>query len=504
MKSFFRRSLLAAFLGALSVAPAWSQMVDAAALHGKKLLFVIGEPEKDKPNEDSLVQDHLKSLGFVVTVAHETDPAGAADGQDLVVISSTANSDVLQGTYREVAVPVLTWNAYAYPYMEMTGPQIHRDYELIDPARFPGRSFSGLYGYCVSPVNPIMEAAGITRSHNFGTFYLLQTEITWGRPTMGGTVAASIEDDDGEGVLFTYEKGATMYNNLPAPARRVGFFLSSNNFHLLSAAYGPGQGDPRTREWYAGIKLFDASLRWAVSAPPTPAPYDPASLHAALGRAAAGKKLLFVGRKHAFEGREADDHMVAYLSEPWIQGDVRRSGRLRHGGGRSGRGDGFRDLFEVQTGQSLRGCETALHPFRSPDERHRMPWLAASGTRSSARMARWGRATIRPPPTSISSVPGVRWRPGLKPGPVKMINDPDVIGWGTPGRAAIVIATFPTNPEQCPLFAYEKGATLANGAINPARRVYFALDNPAYDTLTDAGHALYDAAVLWAISPPGK
>jgi len=192
MKPFSFR-LFAALLGLAALAPAFGQMLEPAALQGKKLLFVVGEPEKGKPNEDSLVQEHLKSLGFDVTLAHDSDPVSAAAGQDLVVISSTADPDVLQATYRDAAVPVFTWNAYAYPYLEMTGPEIHRDFELIDPARFPGRSFSGLYGYCINPTNPIMQAAGVARSHNFGTYYLLQTEITWGRPTLGGTVLASIE-----------------------------------------------------------------------------------------------------------------------------------------------------------------------------------------------------------------------------------------------------------------------------------------------------------------------
>jgi hypothetical protein len=503
MNSLFRRCLVAAVLGAFASAPTFAELIDPAALHGKKLLFVVGEPDKDKPSEDNLVQDHLKGLGFEVTLAHDSDPASTASGQDLVVISSTADPDILQGTYRDAAVPVLTWNAYTYPYMEMTGPQVHRDYELIDPARFPGRSFSGLYGYCVNPVNEIMQAAGVTRSHNFGTFYLLQTEITWGRPTMAGNVLASIEDDDGEGALFTYERGATMYDNLPAPARRVGFFLSSNNFHMLSVAFGPGQTDPHTKEWYAGLKLFDASLRWAVSPPPEPPKYDPAGLHANLARAAAGKKLLFVGRKNAFEGKEADEHMVAYLSALGFQvtfvdqddADTAAQGQ---------------DLVIISATCSkyklANRYEDLTQPFILFDPLMNDTY-AFSGRKRYKEFGPHGEVgESDDPATAYINIVG-SWSPlaaGLKPGPVRMIKDPDVIGWATPGRAAIVVANFPTNPDECPIFAYEKGATLANNAVNPARRVYFALDNPAYDFLTDSGHALYDAAVLWAISPPGS
>jgi len=503
MNLLLSRSLLLAALAAAAAAPVFAGMIEPDALHGKKLLFVIGEPEKDKPSEDALVQDHLKSLGFVVTVAHDSDPASRADGQDLVVISSTIDPDVLQGAYRDAAVPVLTWCAYAYPYMAMTGPELHKDFELIDPVRFPGRTFSGLYGNCVNPVNPIMKAVGEPRTQSFGTFYLLQTEVTWGRPSMGGTVVASIEGDDGEGALFTYERGASMYNGAVAPARRVGFFLSSNNFHLLSAAYGPGQTDPRTKEWYVGLKLFDASLRWAVSPPPTPPKYDPAALTAALTKAAAGKKLLFVGRKHAFEGREADDHMVAHFTEL-----------------------GFKVTFVDQDdpdtateGQDVLVISATCSKYKLANRYTdaKLPFIlydplmndtyAFSGRVRYKEFGPHGEPNESDDPfTAYINIVG-SWSPlaaGLKPGPVRMIKDPDVIGWATPGRAAMVIATFPTNPEECPIFAYEKGATLADGTVNPARRVYFALDNPSYDDLTDAGHALWDATVLWTIGGPKK
>jgi hypothetical protein len=38
--------------------------------------------------------------------------------------------------------------------------------------------------------------------------------------------------------------------------------------------------------------------------------------------------------------------------------------------------------------------------------------------------------------------------------------------------------------------------------VAPARRTLFPIDNPAFDDLTPEGHTLFDAAVLWTISPP--
>ena len=48
------------------------------------------------------------------------------------------------------------------------------------------------------------------------------------------------------------------------------------------------------------------------------------------------------------------------------------------------------------------------------------------------------------------------------------------------------------------------GAAMADEFVAPARRTMFPVDNPAFDDLTEQGHALFDAAVLWTISPPAK
>jgi hypothetical protein len=63
------------------------------------------------------------------------------------------------------------------------------------------------------------------------------------------------------------------------------------------------------------MKLFDASIRWALSQPVAPGPYDPAATKAALAKAAKGKKALFVRRLNTPEGEESDDHIVEHLKE---------------------------------------------------------------------------------------------------------------------------------------------------------------------------------------------
>src|SRR5258708_39007662 len=81
-----------------------------AQARGKKILLVAGEPEKGETNDDGLVKKHFEELGYIVTMAGEDDPASKADGQDLVVISSTADSRVIADKYTGVTAPVFTWN----------------------------------------------------------------------------------------------------------------------------------------------------------------------------------------------------------------------------------------------------------------------------------------------------------------------------------------------------------------------------------------------------------
>src|SRR5450759_3747795 len=76
---------------AFSLTSGAQQILSPSQVKGKKILMVIGEPEKGETNDDGLVKKHLEDQGYVVTTATEHDPASKATGQDLVIISSTAD-----------------------------------------------------------------------------------------------------------------------------------------------------------------------------------------------------------------------------------------------------------------------------------------------------------------------------------------------------------------------------------------------------------------------------
>jgi len=478
-------------------ARASAQMLSAAALRGKKVLFVTGKFDPQHPSDDLLVKEHLESLGLVVTMAGDTDPLSLAAGEDLVVISSTVNARVLQSKYKNVAVPVLTWSTYDFPDMAMTGPRLHHDFEVVTPARFYARSFSLLYGYGLGVTTDIGRAVGL-QPQLFGTLYLEPETVGWGRPAPGAVVITDFEGKPTEAGVFTYEKGATMYGEFVAPARRVAFYLGSDNFHLLTAAYGPAERDPKVKAWYIGKKLFDASLRWALSPPPQPSPYNPARLRDALKRAATGKKLLFVERKDAIEGEEADEHMVEHLKS--VGFDVTIADQLDPDSAAHGQ-----DLIIISATCSKYKLSNKYQNAKAPVLLLEGLYADVMGMAGRRRYTDYGehgepQESVDPAENYLNIVGS--WNPmaaGLPAGLVKFTNERGTIKWARPAPDAITIAVLPDDAQQRAIFGYDKGAVMDRDLVAPARRVLFALDNPAFDDLTPQGLALFDAAILWAI-----
>ena len=485
------------FFAALVVAPAYAGLAPWSALHGKTVLFVTGGADSPQPNDDALVSEHLRQLGFSVREVDAAAPQSAADGASLIVLSSTADASALGAKYARSPVPIFTWNTYDYPHLGLTGPVLHQDFEVIDPIQHYPDSFAVLYAFGANLTSQISRAVGL-QPQLFGTLYLEPETAGWGRPGPGGTVVADFLGKPSHAAVFTYEREASLVNGQAAPARRVGFYLGNDDFHLLTAAYGPAAKDPNMRRWAIGLKLFDTALRWAAS-PPAPLPvYDPAALDAALSRIAGGKKVLFVERVDTMEGKAADAHIVAHL-----------------------RGLGFTvaiaDQSDPQTrarGQDLVILSGTCSKWKLANKYADVPVpvISLEGLMSDTlhftgydRYVDYGEhgeeRESNDPPQNYLDIVGA-WSPmaaGLKPGLVKFANTPGVLKWARPLPDATVIATLPNEPWESAIFGYPKGALMAGGFIAPARRALLPLDNPTYDDLTPQGSALFDAVVLWAV-----
>ena len=477
-----------------------TRIESAAELHGKRILIVAGEADAEHPNDDRLVAQHLTQQGYVVTMAKDDDEA-VTRGEDLIVLSSTADPRVLAGKYANSPIPVFTWNTVDYPDMHMTGPERHVDFETLDPVQDYMRAFSVLYGYYTNVTTPIVREIGIPRSEMFGTLYLQPQAFGWGKPAASADIIVDSEGDPTHAAVFTYEKGSMMYNGFVAPARRVGFYLQDATFHFLTAVHGPAEHDPDLVEWWSGLKLFDASIRWALSEPAKPGPYDPAELRNRLSLAIKGKKILFVRRLNTPEGEESDDHIVAHLKE--LGAIVKEA-----------------DQTEPETaadGQDaiILSATNSKYKMANKYRDAKIPLLCLEGlmadTLKMANRRRYldygehgePKESEDPPEAYLEIVNSSNvMAAGLKPGYVKYIKEADVLKWATPTPAAITIATLPNSFHERAIFGYEKGSTMADEFIAPARRTLLPVDNPAFDDLTEQGHALFDAVLLWTISPP--
>jgi hypothetical protein len=491
------RAALFCTVAAMALCPAEAALAPWSALQGKTVLFVTGGTDSPMPNDDALVARHLAQLGFTVRTVDAAAPASDADGAALIVLSSTANAHVLGDKYADTPVPVFTWNTYDYPNLGLTGPVLHRDFEVIDPVQHYPDSFSVLYAYGANLTSEISRAVGL-KAQLFGTLYLEPETAGWGRPGPGGTVIADFKGLSDHAAVFTYEREASLEDGRVAPARRVGFYLGDDDFHLLTAVYGPAADDPNMRGWAIGLKLFDTALRWAAS-PPAPVPaYDPSALEAKLRLVASRRKVLFVERVDAGEGAEADEHIVAHLRALGFTVTVA-------------------DQSDPETrarGQDLVIVSGTCSKWKLANKYAdvAIPLISLEGLMSDTmhfsgfdRYVDYGEhgeeRESDDPAENYLDIVGA-WSPmaaGLKPGLVKFATDPGVLKWARPLPDAIVIATLPNEPQERAIFGYPQGARMAGGFIAPARRALLPLDNPTYDELTPQGSALFDAVVLWTV-----
>ena len=492
-----RAAGLCAALAGTALPAAHAALAPWSSLQGKTVLFVTGGEDSPMPNDDAFVARHLQQLGFVVHTVDAAAPASDAHGAALIVLSSTASAHVLGAKYADTPVPVFTWNTYDYPNLGLTGPVLHQDFEVIDPVQHYPDSFAVLYGYGANLTSEISRAVGL-KAQLFGTLYLEPETAGWGRPGPGGTVIVDFDGMPGHAAVFTYERAASLQGGRVAPARRVGFYLGDDDFHLLTATYGPAANDPNMRSWAIGLKLFDTAVRWAASPPPPMPAYDPPALGAALRDVARSKKVLFVEREDAGEGAEADAHIVAHL-----------------------RSLGFTVTIADQSDPESRARGQDLVILSGTCSKWKLankyadiaiPLISLEGLMSDTlhfsgfhRYVDYGehgeeRESDDPAESYLDIV--AAWSPmaaGLRPGLVQFATEPGVLKWARPLPDAIVIATLPNEPKECAIFGYPKGARMAGGFIAHARRALLPLDNPTYDELTPQGSALFDAAVLWTL-----
>jgi uncharacterized protein (DUF1800 family) len=223
---------------------------------------------------DAAIKQRLERMRFSVTVK---DGAGAAttdaNGQTVVIVSSTVNPDDVNTKFRDVKVPLVTWEAGLFDDLGMTATEETVDYGWAANQKqisivTPGKPFKPVITDTL-PLTPTIapEKPGKVLS---GTLMVSTKPITmsWGMPGPKAIKVASLVSETGKMALFGYERDIEMVE-MKAPARRVGLFLGDTS-----------AGDLTKIGW----RLFDTSVRWAAKGAgaivpePTASPYpDPSS-----------------------------------------------------------------------------------------------------------------------------------------------------------------------------------------------------------------------------------
>jgi uncharacterized repeat protein (TIGR01451 family) len=202
------------------------------------ILFVVGS--QGIIDRDLVLIDRLREGGDHVVV--RSDVAVTVDdtvGLDLVIISESVLSTNIGPRLREISVPILTWEAYLYPYLGMTGTSEGEDYgEIVGKKEIE----------IVERDHPLAgRLKGKIKTTKNG-----ENHFHWGSPGDQAIVIAQMRTHPPRAAIFAYEQGATMVD-LVAPARRVGFH----------SAYGPDLTED-------GWTLFMAAVNWAAACTPTP------------------------------------------------------------------------------------------------------------------------------------------------------------------------------------------------------------------------------------------
>jgi hypothetical protein len=200
----------------------------------KAILVTNGTPALSAG--DMVMVDRLHGRGFVVTFT--TDVAATPDvvaGQDLIVVSSSAESGPLGTKIRDVAIPVLCIENGAFPTMGLSGTTLATNY---------GSTFNQT-AVTIADGAPSL-AGGLSGSV---TIAAEPAELGWAQPSADAVIAATMADDPTHAMLFGYPAGAAM-PGLAAPARRVGFAIRETAAAHLTAD---------------GLALFDAAVTYALS-----------------------------------------------------------------------------------------------------------------------------------------------------------------------------------------------------------------------------------------------
>jgi endoglucanase len=197
------------------------------------VLFVVGYPNLN--SGDNAVRNFLIQNNYHVTTQDDNDTVSFyIEEKNVILISSTvAPTRNILSELLNINIPFISWKNSMFDDFGWTGKRLN-----VDNGKATGTSLD-----IVNESHAI--AAGL--SGTVDVTYISQ-ELIWGLPNENADIIAIIAGESDQAAIFAYETGVSMYNDMVASARRVGFCFSDEN------------PDSFTDE---GWQLFIQAIEWA-------------------------------------------------------------------------------------------------------------------------------------------------------------------------------------------------------------------------------------------------
>jgi hypothetical protein len=413
--------------------------VPARVLSGTAL-FVVADASAVGAG-DSAVKRRLEGLGLSVAVKSDGQArASDASGKAVIVLSSSIDSAVLGGIFRDAAVPVVSWE--------------HALHDELGMATDAGTVADQTSIEVVHGAHP--AAAGLRDAVTVG----VRGPVRWGTPGRGAAIVALAGGGSRRAAHFVYEAGAALTTGAAAPARRVGTFLDHATSQQLTDA---------------GWALFDASLVWATGARAVPAVAPVCAL--------SGQALFVVADASAVG--DGDAAVRRRLEDLGLRVTTRSDGQVR------ARDAGGMRLVVISSSvdSNLLGAmfrDTAVPVVTWEHALYGDLAMASEDGGSDDDQKRIDMMVSSHPLAALLS------------GDVQVLSSTGTVRWARPVASAVVVARPAGSSRRAAHFAIEAGAALSGNRTAPARRVGTFLDHGSSHRLKPAGWALFDAAVVWA------
>jgi hypothetical protein len=229
-------------------------------VQSRTILLVVGDDNRTAvPGQgtgDVFIRSRLeKVLGYKVILGVDSASLAelkkAAQSADLVIVSESSTSMLLQDKLKSVTTPIINYEAFIQDEMGLTAKERSGD---------PGEPEEFAYGVRQKDtgIDIIMAdhplAAGL-KGHV--KIYREAREVTWGKVGESANVIATLTGKKEAAVIYIYNKGAVLFDGTIAAGMRIGFFLEEENV--------TGTSNFMTGE---GLRLFDASVKFALTPQP--------------------------------------------------------------------------------------------------------------------------------------------------------------------------------------------------------------------------------------------